>query len=95
MRSRRFHDRSAIRGSPIGLLHRLVERANQGTFTPSYAVPTANIAAEKLTRDRGRSNCEARTRKARGTPGQSHGRRVCQGFAQRGNLQISLTEAPV
>ncbi len=34
-----LHDRSAIRGSPIGLLHRLVERANQGTFTPSYAVP--------------------------------------------------------
>jgi hypothetical protein len=34
-----LHDRGAIRGSPIGLLHRLVERAHQGTFTPSYAVP--------------------------------------------------------
>jgi hypothetical protein len=33
------HARGAIRGSPIGLLHRLVERAHQGTFTPSYAVP--------------------------------------------------------
>jgi hypothetical protein len=33
------HARGAIRGSPIGLLHRLVERAHQGTFRPSYAVP--------------------------------------------------------
>jgi hypothetical protein len=33
-----LHDRGALRGSPIGLLHRLVERANDGTFTPSYAV---------------------------------------------------------
>jgi len=33
-----LHDRSAIRGSPIGLLHRLVERANQGTFTPSHGI---------------------------------------------------------
>ena len=33
-----LHDRRAIRGSPIGLLHRLVERANQGTFTPSHGV---------------------------------------------------------
>src|SRR5450759_1831789 len=34
-----LHALGAIRGSPIGLLHRLVERAHQGTFTPSYAVP--------------------------------------------------------
>jgi hypothetical protein len=34
-----LHDRGAIRGSPVGLLHRLVERANQGTFTPSYSIP--------------------------------------------------------
>src|SRR5450759_4467351 len=33
-----LHNRRAIRGSPIGLLHRLVERANHGTFTPSHAV---------------------------------------------------------
>jgi hypothetical protein len=33
-----LHHRSAIRGSPIGLLHRLVERANQGTFTPSHGI---------------------------------------------------------
>jgi hypothetical protein len=33
-----LHGRSAIRGSPIGLLHRLVERANQGTFTPSHGI---------------------------------------------------------
>jgi hypothetical protein len=33
-----LHDRSAIKGSPIGLLHRLVERANQGTFTPSHGI---------------------------------------------------------
>jgi hypothetical protein len=33
-----LHARGAIRGSSIGLLHRLVERANDGTFTPSYAV---------------------------------------------------------
>lgn len=33
-----LHGHSAIRGSPIGLLHRLVERANQGTFTPSHGI---------------------------------------------------------
>jgi hypothetical protein len=33
-----LHDRRAIRGNPIGLLHRLVERANQGTFMPSHGI---------------------------------------------------------
>lgn len=33
-----LHGRSAITGSPIGLLHRLVERANQGTFRPSHGI---------------------------------------------------------
>ena len=34
-----LHNRRAIRGSPIGLLHRLVERANHGTFAPSHGIP--------------------------------------------------------
>lgn len=33
-----LHHRSAIRGGPIGLLHRLVERENQGNFTPSHGI---------------------------------------------------------
>jgi len=32
------HARGTLRGNPIGLLHRLVERAQEGTFTPSYGV---------------------------------------------------------
>ena len=33
------HHRAALRGSPIGLLHSLVQRAKAGTFIPSYAIP--------------------------------------------------------
>jgi len=32
------HRRGAVRKSPIGLLHRLVERATAGTFVASYAI---------------------------------------------------------
>lgn len=32
------HRRGALRKSPIGLLHRLVERARAGTFVPSYEI---------------------------------------------------------
>jgi hypothetical protein len=43
-----LHERSAIRGSPIGLLHRLVERANQGTFTPSQGIRYRNQSRKEL-----------------------------------------------
>jgi len=47
MRLRALHDRRAIRGSPIGLLHRLVERANQGLSRRPMAFAIANSAAAK------------------------------------------------
>ena len=42
-----LHARGAMRGSPIGLLHRLVERAKNGSFTPSYALPYAERRREE------------------------------------------------
>ena len=59
-------DRGRLRGSPIGLLHKLVEKAREGTFAPSLGIAYAE--RERLQRAARERQLEHRSRGAKPPP---------------------------